>query len=172
MTLYAPPAVPGFPAGYGPLPADFNTWVQATLGFLTTSVVFRAEQTSAQTIGTGLTTLTFDTVLEDPYSGWAPGTNRWTAPYTGLYHVTVSCSIATAAIIFQTSLEVTGTTQYETTDVTLSGLTLGGGNAAAIVPLIGGSDYVTGIAQASSSSPTDVSSPGRFPTMEIAFISQ
>ena len=83
------PVVPSIPAGYGPLPADFNSWVQAPFASLTSRVVFRAAKTTSQTLAAGNNTIQFDSILEDPYSGWNASTYTWTPPaaWSGTYIV-------------------------------------------------------------------------------------
>jgi hypothetical protein len=86
-----PPLVPVFPAGYGPLPADMNNWIQSSLGFQSTGVVFRAEQRTSQSLTSGVNnTIAFNTILEDPYAGWNSGSSEWIAPFTGLYAVNLT----------------------------------------------------------------------------------
>lgn len=174
MSLPAPPSTPVFPAGYSPVPADFDSWVQGDLGFLTGSIVFRGKQTVQQAITPAATfvVLSLDTVLEDPYSGWNASLNRWAAPYTGWYEVTVFSSVATQAVILQTAVELTNTQQFIGSGFTQLAATLGGGSTSQIVPMIGGTDYVQAMAWTSAASDTDVSSQGRQPSMEITYVSQ
>jgi hypothetical protein len=85
------PSIPDFIAGYGPQQSDWQSlWVNP-LTFFQNRVVFRALQaTTATTLPSSgaLTKIAFDDILEDPYSGWSSSTHEWTAPVTGLYHVT------------------------------------------------------------------------------------
>lgn len=173
MTTYPPPAVPVFPDGYAPGPSDFDSWVQAPLGGLTYGVVFRAQQTSNQALSTsGFSTLTFDTVLEDPWGGWNAAINQWSAPFTGWYAVTVSCSVSTASVQLQVAVGLSNVSKYATTDVTVPGAVLGGSAAWAKVPMSGGNDFITGLAGVSGAASTDVSAPGRYPSIEISFENQ
>lgn len=174
MTMPTPPSTPVFPAGYSPVPSDFDGWVQNDLGFLTGSVVFRGKQTVQQPITPGGTfvVLSLDTVLEDPYSGWVPSLNRWEAPFTGWYEVTVFASVATQAVILQTAVDITNAIQYIGSGLTLNSSTLGGGCTSVLVPMIGGTDYIQAQAETSAAADTDVSSQGRQPSMEITFVSQ
>jgi hypothetical protein len=172
VTLYPPPALPVFPAGFAPQAPDFAGWVTATLGFQLQGVMFRAVQANAQALSSGGTALSFDTVLEDPYSGWNAGSNQWLAPYTGWYQVDVFCSVAVAAVNLQVSVVVDNLTAYSTSQAELSSTTSGGGPAFAWVNLVAGTDFVTAQATPSSNQNTDVSHSGRQPSMNISFISQ
>jgi hypothetical protein len=87
------PMTPAFEAGYGPLPADFDGWVQTPLSDLTGKVVFRAERTGSLSLSTNTPALvTFDSILEDPYSGWSAGSGSWTAPWSGWYAIRFTAS--------------------------------------------------------------------------------
>ena len=169
MTL-SPPLIPVFPAGYGPLPSDFDTWVQASFGFLTAQVVFRAEMRTTQTLN-GFTPILYDTILEDPYSGWNASSHVWTAPFSGWYEVTLNHSIATATVITEAVPEISGTT-YEMSEVTCTSSTEGGTGASLLASMVGGIDYVQGVAWTSASVSIDVSSAGRYPWLECTFLSQ
>lgn len=169
MTL-SPPLIPVFPAGYGPLPADFDTWVQGSFGFLTAQVVFRAEMRTTQTLN-GFTPILYDTILEDPYSGWNASSHVWTAPFSGWYEVTLGHSIATATVITEAVPEISGTT-YEMSEVSATSSTEGGTGASLLASMVGGIDYVQGVAWTSASVSIDVSSAGRYPWLECTFLSQ
>jgi len=166
----SPPLIPVFPAGYGPLPADFDTWVQDSFGFLTAQVVFRAEQHTTQTLN-GFTPITYDTILEDPYSGWNAFTGEWLAPFSGWYEITLGHSIATATVITEAVPEISGTL-YEMSEVTCTSSNEGGTSASLLASMVGGIDYVRGVAWTSASVSIDVSSEGRVPWIEVSFISQ
>lgn len=93
MPTFPSPAVPVFPAGFTPQAADFNGWWFNTASFLQTRVVFRALQNNTVTTlpsSHAAQVIQFDTVLEDPYSGWNSGTFLWQPPvgYSGWYHIT------------------------------------------------------------------------------------
>jgi hypothetical protein len=170
---YPPPPVPVFPAGYGPLPADFNTWIQAPFGFLTAQTVLRVQQSAAQGpfSTTSFNTITFNTVLEDPFSGWNASSHKYVVPFTGWYEITLGYSISTINTITEGVIYITGTTQYELSEITNVSSTEGGGGASIILPLIGGEDYVQGQLWTSAASSIDVSAAGRLPWMEIVFVS-
>ena len=74
------PVAPAFIAGSGPVPATMNSLIQAPFTFLTSKVVFRAQLQGGQSLSSGFNHLAYDTILEDPYSGWSSGTNTWTCP--------------------------------------------------------------------------------------------
>jgi hypothetical protein len=89
-----PLTIPVFDAGYPPQPADFNNWIQVPFTFLTQKTVFRASlNNNAINLPTGQNTLIpFDTILEDPWSGWDVATSSWTCPAgkSGTYLVSVT----------------------------------------------------------------------------------
>lgn len=173
MTLPAPPAIPSFATGFtDTTPAYFDGLVQAPLSFLAGQVVFRAHQTSGQALTTSFEFITYDTVDEDPYSGWSGSAFAWTPPYTGWYSVTTTCSVSTASVSLRVAVGQTGTLLYEGTGALLAGAVLGEGSAAAVVLLAGGTDFITGQALASGACSTDTSSPGRFPSLEITYYAQ
>lgn len=94
------PALPDYPAGYGPQQGDMLTLATAPLGFTQQKVVFRAAQlTTTTTLPSGspgaATAIQFDTIYEDPYQGWNPSAFTWTAPFTGWYQVTYTISVGT-----------------------------------------------------------------------------
>lgn len=171
---YPPPSVPVFPAGYGPLPADFNTWIQAPFGFLTAQTVLRVQQSTGQgPFGTNtFNTITYDTVLEDPFSGWDSGSSKYTVPFTGWYEITLGHSISTINTITEAVPYITGTTQYEMVELSNVSSTEGGTSASILLPLIGGEDTIRGQLWTSAAASIDVSAPGRYPWLEVTFISQ
>ncbi len=167
----APPAIPVFPAGYGPVPGDFGNWVQSTLGFATQKICFRAHQSAAQTLTTGV--LTLDAVDEDPYSGWtAGGSNTWTAPFTGWYEVTVTVMSAAGSVWLSASMVVSGGTRFDGDSLLTTSGNTGGATASQYVAMIGGQDAVTPECHASGSFTTEVIVPGRTSSMEIVYLSE
>ena len=170
MTLYSPPLIPVFPAGFAPQASDMNNWIQDSFGFLTAQVVFRAEMRTTQVLN-GFTPILYDTVLEDPYSGWNASSHVWTAPFSGWYEVTLNHSIATATVITEAVPEISGTT-YEMSEVSCTSSTEGGTGASLLASMVGGIDFVQGVAWTSASVSIDVSSAGRVPWIEVTFISQ
>jgi hypothetical protein len=169
----APPMPPVFPAGYGPYYEDFEGWIENTFGFLTSQIVFRAQQQTAQSLPAGqFTVISYDTVLEDPYGGWQAGSDSWQAPYSGWYLITVQHSYTGGAAISEAAVIVSGGTPYEMSEVTGSSLTEGGAGASLLTSLVGGADTVQGVAWINATLNTDVSAPGRYPSIEITFVSQ
>ncbi|MEV0968520.1 hypothetical protein [Microtetraspora glauca] len=93
-----PPDVPVFPARYGPSPADFDAWLRDPISFLTAPPVCSVRRAAAQAIPSGVwTTIQFDTVDEDNYSGWNAGSYRYAATAPGWYIVTVKAAANVAA---------------------------------------------------------------------------
>ena len=170
MTLYSPPSIPVFPAGFSPQAPDMDNWIQDSFGFLTAQVVFRAEQHTTQTLN-GFTPISYDTILEDPWSGWNASSFVWLAPFSGWYEVTLGHSIATATVITEAVPEISGIT-YEMSEVTCTSSTEGGTSSSLLASMVGGIDYVQGVAWTSASVSIDVSAPGRYPWLECTFISQ
>ncbi len=168
---YPPPLTPVFPAGYGDTPAGMDALIQAPLGFCATGIVFRAHQTISQTFTTAATwyALSFDTVDEDPWSGWNAGTNQWTPPAsgTGWYEVTFSWSYASSLGFANSSIVVSGT-RY----VTGQNASYSASGGSYIVPLTGATDYVEADVRLSVAGRTSVvSSAGFQSAISIAFIS-
>jgi hypothetical protein len=171
VVLYAPPAIPQFAAGYPYLPSDFNNLVQAPLAFLTTGIFFRAEQHTAQPItATTFTVVAYDTITEDPYSGWNATFSRWLAPYTGWYQITVDDNITSTPDILA-GVFITGTTRYDLAQQQ-PGLGAGGVSASVILPLVGGTDYVQSRVWVNPGATLDTNTPGRYSSMEISYVSQ
>ncbi len=171
LGLLAPPSIPVFPAGYAPVPGDFGNWVQSTLGFVTQKICFRAHQSVAQTLTSGVVTL--DVVDEDPYGGWtAGGSNKWTAPFTGWYEVTVTVMASAGSGWLSASMAVTGGTRFDGDSVLTTSGNTGGATASQYVPMIGGQDFVTPECHASGSFTTEVIVPGRCSDMQIVYLSE
>jgi hypothetical protein len=170
MTNYAPPTIPAFPAGYGPLPADMDGWIQSTLGFCTNLVVFRAERHAAEACTAGFNTIEFDTVLEDPFSGWSTSTYSWLAPYTGWYEITVTAIVSTSSIDVGPSVLVDGTYRYQTAMVGTPAFP-GGASAHYTVALTGSNDYVQGSTYTSATASLSATA-GLYSSMEIVYISE
>ncbi len=176
----APPQEPVFPAGYGPVTADFEQWIRQSLSYCTNQTVFRAEQAAGG--GQALTAnvwnpLAYDTILEDPFGGWSATTTSsqaaysWLAPWTGWYRVTFRwCAVAGPA--WQNAAAgVSGVNPtYEAGGgQSPSGVT-GGAGASFLVPLIGGQDYIQLLANPSASATTDTTTAGRRPSVEITSV--
>jgi hypothetical protein len=165
------PVVPVFPAGYAPQVADFTTWVTNSLGFCTGGVMFRAEQRTVQAFSANTTTtVTFDTVLEDPYSGWNAGTSAWTAPVTGWYAVSLTVSVAALTGTITPGIELDGGVGYAAAALNISVNAPGGTPGIFWVPMVAGSDSLQGRVSVTGAGSTDVTS-GQRSTLEIAFMS-
>lgn len=178
MTTWPAASIPVFLDGYKPVQADFTSWIQNTLGFLTDGVVFRARQTTAQALAAGANTVEYQAIDEDPYGGWsASGTAEqpaysWLAPYTGLYQVTVTTGYAASANWAQTGVLITGSLAVATQQGSpgISGPTAGAGGMVT-VPMTGGADYVQVNVNLATAEDTVITA-GSEPSVEIALISQ
>ena len=178
MATYNAPAVPVFSAGYGPQASDFNSWWMQTASFLQNRVVFRASQTTTATSlpdSGAATTIGFDDVLEDPYSGWDSGTYLWTPPagYSGWYQATVLVRTADVAANVDLRPLLAGTYAYQLSCV--MGATFGAGASGTyIVYLVGGQDTIGGACQLlNSGAAVDTSlTAGQQSALELVFISQ
>lgn len=173
MTSYPPPAIPAFPAGAAPAPADFDGWVQAPFGFLTQSVVFRAERHAAQSISaTTWTPIQYDTIQEDPFGGWDPGTGFWwwLAPYTGWYEINVTAQVSTSSISVAGGVYVSAAYRYQTATLPTPAFP-GGVTASFTVNMAGGNDYVQGELYTSGASTLNATA-GRYSAIEIVYLSQ
>jgi hypothetical protein len=171
VTGYSPPAVPQFPAGFAPLPANFNAWVQAPFGFLTDLVVFRAERHASQAISaTTYTPIQFDTIQEDPFTGWSAGSFAWTAPFTGWYEICVTAQVSTSSVVMSAGAEISGSVNYRLDQ--LSTPTMPGGVTISYTSaMVGGSDYVQGIVWTSIAAVLNTTA-GRYSAMEVTFLSE
>jgi hypothetical protein len=171
--------VPVFPAGYQPQQADFLGWWYQTAAFMQNRIVFRADQaTTATTLpSSGAPTLiTYDNVLEDPYSGWSAGTHLWTPPagYSGWYHVTITVRIANNGALVDLRPMLAGTYTYtlglaQTANISSSSA---GASGTYRVYLIGGQDGIGAQAEllnASAGANTFLTA-GQRSTLEIAWI--
>lgn len=170
--------IPLFPAGYAPGPGDMGGWIQGSFSFLTTGVLFRGQQQTAQALSSGVNPLSVDTVLEDPTGGWSqvnvPGVQpafSWLAPLTGWYEVTLTCSIAAQALWAAGAVLVSGGTPEYMELANTDASSMGGCTASLIVPCYGQVDYIQAGPFVSAASNTDVSAAGRYPALEIAFVS-
>jgi hypothetical protein len=172
---YPPPALPVFPAGYGPQQADFGNWVQASFGYITDLAVYRGIQTISQSIGSAtFTVITYDTLLEDDFGGWSPAPTSsqpawsWLAPFTGWFRVSFRVSCAAGSHWLDAAVSVSGANPgQETTGVLAPSAQPGGAGGSVIVPMIGGTDYVQILLWASTSVTTQVSIPGLQSYVEI-----
>ena len=179
MATYGPPAVPVFNAGYGPQAADFNTWWYQTASFLQYGVVLRATQTTTATSlpdSGAATTIGFDDVLEDPYSGWDSGTFLWTPPagYSGWYQATLT--VRTVEVAANVNLRPLLAGTYGQALATAMGADTSGAGVSGtfVVYLVGGQDTIGGACEllnSGSAKNTSLTS-GQQSTLELVWVSQ
>lgn len=173
------PQIPLFIAGAQPAPSDFNSWIQAPFAWLTSKVVFRAELSAATTWIQGANTLIpYNSILEDPFSGWNPGTFSWTPPAqgTGTYEVSITASAAAASdatTALRAVLYLNGSALYtmSTTQASQSQSCLTGGSAP--LQLYGGQDSVSAYAfwNTTGGNGSAVTTAGQRSTLEITWLS-
>lgn len=169
------PVAPDFIAGYGPLPADFNAWVQAPFTFLTSKVVFRAQMQGGTSLSAGSTQVYWDTILEDPYGGWSAGAGTWTCPAgcSGWYEVTMSAWTANPGVttdVAESILYLNGSIYSEMSASWGVDGHATGTSGSVPVSLYGGQDSISGWIYSSAA----VSTPtvnGQWPTIEVVWIS-
>lgn len=175
------PSVPDFIAGYAPQQADFESWWVGPATFFLDKVVARVTQQSTTTSlpdSAALTKIKFDTVDEDPYSGWNGTTFEWQAPagYSGWYLVTFRCSVTGAAdnVALALQLATTYNTDGYLDTVVEQPVPAGASPACSsqYVFLAGGQDSVWAEAAIvnSSSALSTVTTTGLYPTMEICWV--
>lgn len=164
-----PPPVPVF-AG-DPTPAIMDTWIQDSLGFQTTSILFRAERHASQALtASAYNIIAFDTILEDPYSGWNGTSHQWVAPYTGWYAGWFTSTITAAVMAIAPTIATTAG-QLRGAEQVCSATFPGMASASFIVPLVGGTGWIQGQTYTSATGTTNTVN-GRYTTIEIAFVSQ
>ena len=159
---YAPPVIPVFPAGYSPQQSDFTAWIQESTGYLTAGIVFRAEQTVAQSLTAATyANMAFGQVSEDPFSGWSATAtanqpaNSWLAPYTGWFRVTFRYTVGATSAWLDAALSLTGGFPLtENESVLVPAAYPGGAGLSLVVAMIGGTDYLQFQARSSSSATT------------------
>lgn len=175
------PAVPGIPAGWSPVQADFDFWVTGPFSYLAQPAVLRVHRAAAQSLTGGVhNLLQYDTVDEDPYGGWSAVTTGSQPAYSWLCPAGVSGQFEATVTAF------TGN-QGASTDVVVTILYLNGaqwsvasgdwavnggdsGSSGTVqVPLLPG-DYVQVyvFASASVSTPTTA---GQLSALELAWVS-
>ena len=184
MATFPQAAVPVFPAGYGPFASDAQALTGNTLGFTATMPVFRGIQQlpggQATTGGTFAPLAlggTAGDILEDTYSGWShtatskQPANSYLVPYTGWYEVTVTVTCLAQAMWLSAGVQVSGgTIEYLGNVNTPAGLA-GGCSASLIIPATGGIDYIQAGPLTSANATTDTIAAGRYPALEIAYVS-
>lgn len=144
------PSVPNFLAGSGPQQSDFQSlWVNAA-AFFQQRVIFRASQTASTTTlppSGAFTTVKYDTVIEDPYSGWSASAHNWTAPvgYSGWYQITATVFIQAPGVT-GVGLKIQTLTASQGTGslvcVVVPSLTVGAAEATWYQYLVGGQEAV------------------------------
>lgn len=183
MATYSAPVVPAFPAGYAPLQSDFATWWYQNASFLQNRIVARVSQTTTATTlpASGAdTVIDFDTVLEDPYSGWV-GSPFWEwrppAGYSGWFEVTVC--VRTAAVPAGADLQVNVYNPALSTVVPAQCAQAGDNFGAGVCGswttyLVGGQDSVAAAASLlNSGSAVNTSlTAGQQSTMQVVWLSQ
>jgi hypothetical protein len=179
------PSLPDFLAGFGPQQSDLQSlWVNAA-AFFQQRVVFRASQTGTITNlpnSGAFATIAYDTILEDPYSGWSSGAHNWTPPagYSGWYQVTATVfvqapGVAGVGLKLQTLAASTGSGTLVT--VIVPSATVGAAEATWYVYLTGGQDAVSvqaGVQNAGTiigGVNTNDTPSGQLSTMELSWIS-
>jgi hypothetical protein len=166
---------PVFPAGYGPLPADFDTWIQAPFTFLTSKVVFRAQLQGGMSLSAGENQVFYDTILEDPYGGWNAGAGTWTCPTgcSGWYGVTMtawSASATNGADLIEAVLYLNGSIYQETSgDWGVDGHATGTSGSVP-VSLYGGQDAISGYIYSAAALGVPTTN-GQYPTIEAVWLS-
>ena len=169
MTLPAPGA-PVFVAGAAPQVSDMTSLVTTPFTFCSVGVAARLEQRTVQAIAaTTLTVISFDTVLEDPYSGWNAGSNSWLAPFSGYFEVTLTVGTAAVNGTVAASVVVTGN-QYTMGEIATPSTNEGNATCSFIVPMIAGFDFIQGEVFATSAVNTSTN-VGLRSCMEIRFVS-
>jgi hypothetical protein len=179
VATYGPPSVPVFSAGYGPLAQDFYNWWFQNASFFQNRVVFRASQTTTATSlpdSGAATTIGFDTVAEDPYSGWDSGTYLWTPPsgYSGWYQATLTVRTVTLADNVDLRPVLAGTYSYTLACVMGSSSNGAGAGCTFITYLVGGQDTIGGACELlNSGSAVNTSlTAGQQSAFELVWISQ
>jgi hypothetical protein len=169
------PVAPDFIAGYAPVTTDFDNWIQAPFEFLTTKVVFRAQLEGGMSLVVGENQVFYDTVLEDPYSGWNSGTGEWECPAgcSGWYEVTLTSFTNSAGVttgLIEAALALNGTGYQEcSSDWAVDGHATGSSGSVPIA-LYGGQDAVAGYIYSSQAVGVPTTN-GQYPTIEIVWIS-
>lgn len=178
--VHAPPSVPSFPAGYGPLPTDLNNWVSVPLGFNTAKTTLRVAQPSGgQALGaSAYTTIQFPAAIEDPYSGWVVSATSqqpaWSylAPYDGVYEVTVCVSVGAVVTLLEPVVQVSGNVIYEMAACNGTSANAPMITGSVRVALVGGVDYVQGLAWSSAAATTSTTGVSRECSMEIVYVGE
>lgn len=175
------PQVPYYISGANPQQGDIYSLVTNPMSFYQQRMVLRVRQTvtgtSLPAAGTN-TVIAFDTVDEDPYSGWSSGSHSWTPPagFSGWFAVTISLfgpSNGHNNIFLATSVSMAGFGSGVLGVLPVLGATVPGGVAGMVWGyLIGGQDAVQGFGQIINSAAAFVlgTTTGQQSSMEIIWL--
>lgn len=182
MTTFPPPVVPVFQPGFCPQQADFTSLWQNTAAFFQNRVVARVSQTTTPTTlpsSGALTVIGFDTVLEDPYSGWTGSPSfQWGPPagYSGWYQVTITVrtGFATSVDLYVYLNTPALGASAPVTGAQLASNVSAGASGTFTTYLVGGQDAVQGAARLQNSSANVGTSltAGQQSTLEVVWLSQ
>jgi hypothetical protein len=173
------PSVPDFIAGYGPQQSDMYSLWTGPATFFQNRMALRVSQTSGTTTlpsSGALTTIQFDTVLEDPYGGWS-ATHHWWTPPAGLYGwFQVTLTVWAVPTALNVVLELGTLLSNVIPSLALCDIVANNGVSGATgtywVYMSGGQDNVAGQARvlnASANVPTNLTA-GENSTMEIMWL--
>lgn len=186
MTTPAP-SVPDFLAGYGPQQSDMQSLWTNPAAFFQQRVIFRASQTTTATslpASAAITTIGFDNIIEDPYSGWNASTHEWLSPLglSGWYQVTLTVAIVgtgASGVVLVPSIQCSSGTAGNLAQGYPLGETVCSSSSESAVEstwylyLVGGHDAVYGAASIQNSSSAVLTSltAGYNSSMEAVWIS-
>jgi hypothetical protein len=176
------PAVPQAPAGWHPVQADLDLWITDSFSFLSQPANFRAQLQGVQSLAGGaFNVLHYDTVLEDPYTGWsavATGSQpaySWLCPAgcAGWYEASVTVQTASqgagTANQLLGAIALNGTLWQYASDDWAAASAPSGSSGPAQVPMLPG-DYL----QVWAFTTQNVSTPataGQYPALELTWVS-
>lgn len=168
------PNVPVFPAGYGPVPADFNTWLRDSFTFLANPPVCRVRLTTAQTIASGANVvLQYNQVDEDTYNGWDPVNFKYIPQVSGWYLVIVkaAANVAPAATTHAIipGISVSGAVYQANEAWQVTADTSGQVTAHMLLYLQAGTDYAQGLIFLASVSLNTPTANGQQNSMDIVW---
>lgn len=181
MPQPAPP-VPQVPAGWGPVQADMDLWVTNSFSFLSQPANLRASRAAAQPLtGGSFNVVQFDTIAEDPYSGWSATTTAnqpawsWLCPAGcgGWYEASLSAQAASQGSgttnQLVAAIALNGTVYQYGSDDWAPASAPGGSSGPVQVPMLPG-DYLQMwvLTTASVSTPTTA---GELPAFELTWVS-
>jgi hypothetical protein len=157
-----------------------TTWITTPFSFTGSSTVFRGQLQGAESLAAGWTLAQLDTTLEDPWAGWSAVTTgsqpaySWLTPSgcSGWYEVSIGALANTpgSSALIGGAVYVDGALYQEVAMEWADATSTAGASGAIMVPLQGGFDYVQAYIYSSASTSTPAVA-GRYPSMEIAWIS-